>query len=115
MDDLPDFMVRKDTDQRWNKFPGVTVEIQGGCDIRSDDQHWNFRATREDGAFMIGTGYKRISSARARCYKKLMQNAEWQIPTPKRPNMKRAEVVGPIGQPEGELADFLARWTAENG
>lgn len=102
-----------DRDNRWLEFPGVTVEIQGGCDNHSDAQHWNFRATREDGAFMIGTGYNRISACRARCYRKLKQNAQWQHPAPRLSKPKRAEVFGAIGQPEGKLADYLAQWTAK--
>ena len=108
------FGPRKDIDKRWNEFPDVTVTIEGGCDISSDDQTWNWKATRKDGAFMIGTNYTRLDSARLGCYRALLRNVAWKKPSAQPIRPTRAQVFGAIGEPDGALAKYLANWTAEN-
>ena len=108
------FGPRKDQDKRWNEFPDVTVTIEGGYDISSNAQDWQFKATRENVDFLVGANYRRIDSARRACYRALQRNTDWMRPLTINAPTKRAQVFGAIEQPDGALAEYLADWTAKN-
>lgn len=104
---------RRDSSVRWLKYPDARVRIEGGEDFDGNGDY-GFHVTLDDGRFMTGSGYNSAGAARIACERKLKQNAGWQTPAPRTRELKRSEAFGAIGQPSGGLADYLAKWTAEN-
>lgn len=112
---------RRDTDKRWNEFPLARVVIDGGYDLYSeveDDEEpagrFGYKATLDDGSFMTASDFNSPEAARNACYIALQRNL-WMAPAPKYKQATRAEVFGPIGQPEGKLAKFLEKWDEQHG
>lgn len=106
------FAVRKDADARWRKYPDITVHIEGGCDPHSEAQDWNFKVSKANGQFIVGTGYNKIESCR-KAAERAIKRGVWQTPRPVVTKAKRAEIFGAIPEASGDLADFLNNWTAE--
>jgi hypothetical protein len=110
---------RRDRDSRWNKYPGVRVAITGFA--FSDDPEavinegeelhgkWAFHATLDDGRFFRGEDYITPDMARAEAERMIIQGA-WTPAPVQYARIRRSEIVGPIGQPDPELAQWLQKW-----
>ena len=103
---------KRDTHSRWNKYPQVRVQIEGGTDLDGTG-NYGYLATLDDGSFVTGSNYLTAHAARRWCARAI-ERGVWQHPKPTYRRATRAEALGPIGEATGELAKYLADWDAEH-
>jgi hypothetical protein len=114
-DRFPHNFGRRDTDVRWGQWPEARIVLTGDPSVLAEDEKtWVAYATRDNGDFLRTEGHKSAEKARAKM-RKLLERGNWTKAKPKVKPLTALEQLGRIGEPDGELKDFLDKWTDKWG